>query len=97
MDLPPFNWWGVSGRAIGAAASAAALHAVGHRFESCIAHHFSIGKWRFKCDRAITETISTSSRTKGIKRIITREMRQPNKDLHDLVQLIVLSKIFRDN
>jgi len=43
MDLPPFNWWGVSGRAIGAAASAAALHAVGRRFESCIAHHSFYG------------------------------------------------------
>ena len=47
MDSPPFHWPGVSGGAIGAAASAAALHAVGRRFESCIAHHFSIGKWRF--------------------------------------------------
>ena len=47
MDSAPFHWRGVFWGAIGAAASAAALHAVGRRFESCIAHHLSIGKWRF--------------------------------------------------
>ena len=45
----PFGWlhfgWK---RAIGAVASAAVLHTVGHRFESCIAHHLFLLIFEFQ-------------------------------------------------